>query len=82
MRFRNVGKVHAPAGNEHAEHSDFTVDAVGALVLRVGVGSDGEIAERAVIDAAARDEPIGLKKRRWRVALGRPVDGTSRHRLR
>jgi hypothetical protein len=40
LRLGNVGKVHAPARNEHAEKANFAVNAVGSLVVGVGVDAN------------------------------------------
>src|SRR4030095_6851508 len=59
LRRVDIGKVHAPAGDEEAQGANLAADPVGALVLRVGIGTDREIAARPVIDAAAGDETLG-----------------------
>mgnify|MGYP007102173451 CR=1 FL=1 len=45
-------------GFADAEHPDFAVDPVGALVVRVGIHPDRKVAERPVIDAFGRNEPF------------------------
>ena len=59
----DVDQVHSPAGKEKAQGADLAADAVGALVARVGVGADRQIAARAVVYAARRDQPLGAQER-------------------
>ena len=66
--------MHAPAGDEHAGDADLAADAVGALVVGIGVGADRQIAARTVVDAAGRRQPFGAQPWRRRRALGRPCD--------
>src|SRR5438270_9983132 len=82
----NVGQVHAPARQEHAEKAYLAADAVRPLLARLVVGADPQIAALAIIDALGRYQPLGANERRRRRAFGRPGnraagDGLARSRV-
>src|SRR5207248_8041006 len=73
--------MHAPAGQEHAEHAHLAADAVGPFLARLVVGTDPQIAALAVVDAFGGDQAFGADEGGgWR-ALGRPADRSAGYRL-
>src|SRR4051794_19004431 len=70
LREIDVAEVHSPAGEEHPEYRDFAADAIGPLLAGFMVGADRQIPARAVVDAFARDQPLGANVGRRRLSLG------------
>ena len=77
LRDREIGEMHAPAGQKHAQNPDFAADAVGALVIGIGVGADRQIAALAIVDALRRDQTFGAQVGCRRQPLGRPLNRTA-----
>src|SRR3954447_17102327 len=59
LRDRYVGKMHPPAGKEHAENPDLPADAVGTFIRGIGVGPHRQIAATTLIHASDGHQTLG-----------------------
>src|SRR5439155_1761186 len=81
LRLRSVGEMHTPSGEEHSEDRNLSPDPIRALILRIGVGPDPQIAALPIVDAFTRDQTLRADIRRGRQPFARPLDWPAGRRI-